>query len=171
MGYDLVGFGLFHVNFWEAFLQRVKRRGRGDEHSSCWSHRWDLHSIPPRSFLLILFRQSLPRPTPQRVTAFPSNSSTDSWYFDRRSQLKNFRNKQLWEKRVFVTIFLDVLQLHNTKMRWDTSENNLFFFPHATRSILNINVCDHSHVIATKINGFFRSHLIVFNSMCTQIYV
>lgn len=102
----------------------------------------------------------------------PRKCSTGSWYFDHRSQLKNFRNKQLWENGVFITYFLNAFQLHNTNMRKTTPENSLlFFFLLVKKSILNISVCNHSHFIGAKINGFFSSYVIVFNLMCTQIYV
>lgn len=97
----------------------------------------------------------------------PSKCSPDSWYFDCRSQLKNFRNKQLWENCIFITYSLDVFQLHNTNMRRNTPEKSFFLSSLLKKSILNINACNHACFIGAKINGFFSSYIIVFNSTCS----
>jgi len=69
----MVGPGLFHINFWGAILQRVKRQGQGDKHTECWSHWCDLHSnfIIPHSFFFISLGWSLCGATSQRLTALP----------------------------------------------------------------------------------------------------
>lgn len=174
-----MGLGLFHINLGGTgggalFTKDKEARARRWAYWVLIALMWFTLKLCYTSFFLVLLLWTEPSQAyltkAQYFPQAPSKCSTNSWYFDRRSQLKNFRNKQLWENWVFITYFLDVFQLNNTYMRWNTPENNLRpGLP--KRSILNINVCNHSHFIGAKINGFFSSYITVFHLMCTQIYV
>lgn len=168
--------GLFHINFFGGVLFAEGKRGEGKEISILSADRTDV--IYTQTLLHLILSGSSPWDGafpghPHKgslLSPAPSKCSTHSWYFDRRSQLKNFRNKQLWENCVFITYFLDVFQLHNTNTRRNTPENNLFF-PPTEKSILSINIGNDSHFVGAKINGFFSSYVLAFNLICTQTYV
>lgn len=164
-----MGLSLFHFDFGVHFCP-------GWWTSKCWLHRCDLPSnfIAPLSFMsptpldeaFLSHHQkgSLLSPGSQQV---PYRHS----YFDCRSELKNFRNKLLWDKYIFITYFFNVFQLHNPSMRRNIPENNLFFFPPIEKKHFKYQCLYSSDFIGAKMNVFFSIHIRVFNLKCTQMCI